>query len=178
MEFKTALFDENMLQRVIRRISHEIVEKNDTVEDICLIGIKTRGVPLAQRISKCIYDIENITIPVGMLDITQHRDDISDKSPDYTTTVSDISFDVTNKNVILVDDVIHTGRTVRAALDAIMSFGRPARIQLAAIVDRGHRELPIRADFVGKNIPTSKSEVIRVSLKEIDGKDIIELYSK
>ncbi len=178
MEFKTALFDENMLQRVIRRISHEIVEKNATVEDICLIGIKTRGVPLAKRISKCIYDIENISIPVGMLDITQHRDDISVKSPDYTTTVSDISFDVTNKNVILVDDVIHTGRTVRAALDAIMSFGRPARIQLAAIVDRGHRELPIRADFVGKNIPTSKSEIIRVSLKEIDGKDIIELYSK
>ena len=175
MEFKTALFDENMMMRVIRRISHEIIEKNENVKDICLVGIKTRGVPIAKRISDCIYNIENVRPPVGTLDISQHRDDI-DKNLEEKIPLSDIDFPITDKNVILVDDVVHTGRTVRAALDAIMTFGRPARIQLAAIVDRGHRELPIRADFVGKNVPTSKTEVIRVSIKEIDGKDIIELF--
>ena len=175
MEFKTALFDENMMMRVIRRISHEIIEKNENVKDICLVGIKTRGVPIAKRISDCIYNIENVRPPVGTLDISQHRDDI-DKESEEKTALSSIDFAITGKNVILVDDVVHTGRTVRAALDAIMTFGRPARIQLAAIVDRGHRELPIRADFVGKNVPTSKTEIIRVSIKEIDGKDIIELF--
>ncbi|MBE7045817.1 MAG: bifunctional pyr operon transcriptional regulator/uracil phosphoribosyltransferase PyrR [Ruminococcaceae bacterium] len=175
MEFKTALFDENMMMRVIRRISHEIIEKNENVNDICLVGIKTRGVPIAKRISDCIYNIENVRPPVGTLDISQHRDDI-DKDLSDKTALSNIDFAITDKNVILVDDVVHTGRTVRAALDAIMTFGRPAKIQLAAIVDRGHRELPIRADFVGKNVPTSKTEVIRVSIKEIDGKDIIELF--
>lgn len=175
MEFKTALFDENMMMRVIRRISHEIIEKNENVNDICLVGIKTRGVPIAKRISDCIYNIENVRPPVGTLDISQHRDDI-DKDSGNKTALSDIDFPITDKNVILVDDVVHTGRTVRAALDAIITFGRPAKIQLAAIVDRGHRELPIRADFVGKNVPTSKTEVIRVSIKEIDGKDIIELF--
>lgn len=175
MEFKTALFDENMMMRVIRRISHEIIEKNENVNDICLVGIKTRGVPIAKRISDCIYNIENVRPPVGTLDISQHRDDI-DKDLSDKTALSNIDFAITDKNVILVDDVVHTGRTVRAALDAIMTFGRPAKIQLAAIVDRGHRELPIRADFVGKNVPTSKTEVIRVSIREIDGKDIIELF--
>ena len=161
--------------RVIRRISHEIIEKNENIKDICLVGIKTRGVPIAKRIADCIYNIENIRPPVGILDISQHRDDI-DKDAGNKTALSSIDFAVTDKNIILVDDVVHTGRTVRAALDAIMTFGRPAKIQLAAIVDRGHRELPIRADFVGKNVPTSKSEIIRVSLKETDGKDIIELF--
>lgn len=175
MEFKTALFDENMMMRVIRRISHEIIEKNENLKDICLVGIKTRGVPIAKRISDCIYNIENVRPPVGTLDISQHRDDI-DKESEEESAQSSIDFTITGKNVILVDDVLHTGRTVRAALDAIMTFGRPAKIQLAAIIDRGHRELPIRADFVGKNVPTSKSEVIRVSIKEIDGKDTIELF--
>ena len=177
MEFKTALFDENMMMRVIRRISHEIIEKNENVNDICLVGIKTRGVPIAKRISDCIYNIENVRPPVGTLDISQHRDDI-DKASGNTVTLSSIDFAITDKNVILVDDVVHTGRTVRAALDAIMTFGRPAKIQLAAIVDRGHRELPIRADFVGKNVPTSKSEFISVKMPEYDGKCCAELYGE
>lgn len=179
MNFKASLFDENTLTHVIRRISHEIIEKNDDVNNICLVGIKTRGVPLAQRISDCIYKIEGARVPVGVLDITLYRDDLkynSDDSP--VVNGSEINFSIVGKNVILVDDVIYTGRTVRAALDALVSFGRPAKIQLAVIVDRGHRELPIRADYVGKNIPTSKSEIIQVKLNEIDGCDVIEIYQK
>lgn len=177
MKLKSTLIDEIAFGRTLTRISHEIIEKNETVDNICLIGIKTRGVPLAKRISERIYKIENKNIPVGILDITLYRDDIPDTSENEAiVNSSDIPFDVSGKNIILVDDVICTGRTVRAALDAVMSYGRPAKIQLAVFVDRGHRELPIRPDYVGKNIPTSRSEIVRVALKETDSTDSVEIY--
>lgn len=179
MKLKSELIDGNSFGRTLTRIAHEIIEKNEAVDSLCLIGIKTRGVPLAHRISECIYNIENKRVDVGMLDITLYRDDLSYYA-DRVPVVSNprLDFDISGKNVVLVDDVIYTGRTVRAALDALMSFGRPASIQLAVFVDRGHRELPIRADYVGKNIPTSKSEIIHVGVKEIDGRDTVELYEK
>ena len=177
MKLKSVLVDENTFSRTLKRISHEIIEKNSDLENLCLVGIKTRGVPLAKRISEYIFEIENKKIDVGMLDITLYRDDI-DTTDSPIVNETDIPFDIAKKSVVLVDDVIYTGRTVRAALDAIMSFGRPSKIQLAVFVDRGHRELPIRADYVGKNIPTSKNELVRVGIKECDGKDIIELYDK
>lgn len=177
MKLKSTLIDEISFGRTLTRISHEIIEKNESVDNICLIGIKTRGVPLAKRISERIHKIENKNIPVGILDITLYRDDIPNTSEtEAIVNSSDISFDVSGKNIILVDDVIFTGRTVRAALDAIMSYGRPAKIQLAVFVDRGHRELPIRPDYVGKNIPTSRNEIVRVALKETDSTDSVEIY--
>lgn len=179
MKLKSVLIDENAFGRTLTRISHEIIEKNDSVENICLVGIKTRGVPLARRISDCIFKIEKKKLEVGILDITLYRDDLSyaaENNPVLNS--SELPFDVSGKTVVLIDDVIYTGRTVRSALDAVMSYGRPDRIQLAVFVDRGHRELPIRPDYVGKNIPTSKSEIIHVGLKETDGKDIVELYEK
>ncbi|MDP4132855.1 MAG: bifunctional pyr operon transcriptional regulator/uracil phosphoribosyltransferase PyrR [Bacillota bacterium] len=178
MKFKAALFDESMLNRTIIRIAHQIIEKNESAQNLCLVGIKTRGVPIAQRLAKCIYEIEGRNINVGSLDITFYRDDLTIKEKDPVVKGENLPFSVEDKNVVLVDDVIYTGRTARAAMDALISCGRPATIQLAVLVDRGHRELPIRADFVGKNIPTSKSEVIHVRLKETDGEDIIELYEK
>ena len=179
MELKALIFDENALNRAIVRISHQIIEKNENVGDICLIGIHTRGVPLAKRLKNAIYNIENKNDNVGTLDITMHRDDISDfEHTEPVINKSDIKFDVTGKTVVLVDDVIYTGRTVRSALDAVMEYGRPARIQLAVMIDRGHRELPIRADYVGKNVPTSRHEIIKVNLKETDGKDDVVLYEK
>jgi len=175
MELKASLFDENAISRTIKRIAHEILEKNDSAENICLIGIKTRGLPLAQRIASCIYAIEGRVIPVAVLDVTMFRDDIT-TSKDGNNADFELPFSVTGKNVILVDDVIYTGRTVRAAMDAIIDKGRPAKIQLAVLVDRGHRELPIRPDYAGKNIPTSKSEVVRVKLCETDGADSVSLF--
>ena len=178
MEFKAMVSDEGAMKRAIVRISHEIIEKNENLDDLCLVGIKTRGVPLAKRIAECISNFEGKNINVGVLDITLHRDDrgASGKSDAQSGTV--IPFDVNGKNIVLVDDVIYTGRTTRAAIDAIISLGRPERIQLAVMVDRGHRELPIRADYVGKNIPTSKSEIIKVSISETDNKDSIEIFEK
>lgn len=174
MKLKASLYDENALGRAIVRIAHEIVENNESVDRLCLVGIKTRGIPFARRLSEAIEKIENKKIPVGILDITMHRDDIEPKSK--LENKSDISFDISGMDVVLTDDVIYTGRTVRAAMDALISYGRPARIQLAVLCDRGHRELPIRPDYIGKNIPTSKSELVSVKLKEIDGTDAIELY--
>lgn len=178
MELKALIFDENALNRAIVRISHQITEKNEDIENIVIIGIHTRGVPLAKRLKEEILKIENRELKVGTLDITMHRDDIDGIINEPVINKSDIKFDITGKTVILVDDVIYTGRTVRSALDAIMEFGRPARIQLAAMIDRGHRELPIRADYVGKNVPTSRHEIIKVNVREIDGKDSVELYEK
>ena len=175
MELKASLFDENAISRTIKRMAHEILEKNDSAENICLIGIKTRGLPLAQRIAACIYAIEGREIPVAMLDVTQFRDDIV--QPESGEEISfELPFSVAGKNVILVDDVIYTGRTVRAAMDAVIGKGRPAKIQLAVLVDRGHRELPIRPDYAGKNIPTSKSEIVRVRFCETDGEDSVSLF--
>lgn len=180
MEFKASLFDEKAINRVIVRIAHEIMENNITCKNLVIMGVKTRGVPIAERISSCIYEkIDNSKkIPVEQLDITAFRDDLTDKDAGFERLGNSIKENIDGKTVILADDVIYTGRTVRAAMDALMSIGRPARIQLAVMVDRGHRELPIRPDYVGKNIPTSRSEIIEVKLREIDGKDKIDIYEK
>lgn len=177
MKIKAVLFDENTLKKSIVRIAHQIVEKNENTDDICLVGIKTRGLPFADRLSEEISKIENKKINVGALDITMYRDDLSGKNEEKTNE-SRINFNITGKTVILTDDVIYTGRTVRCALEAIMSYGRPSKIQLAVVIDRGHRELPIRADYVGKNVPTARHESIRVNFREIDGYDSVELYEK
>lgn len=178
MLFKAALVDSKTFGRTLTRISHEIIEKNEETESLCLIGIKTRGIPLAKRIAECIHGFENKTVEVGTLDITMYRDDLSYAGGgEPVLNAAELPFDVNGKTVILVDDVIYTGRTARAAMDAVMSCGRPAKIQLAVFVDRGHRELPIRPDYVGKNIPTSKNEIVRLCIAEIDGADKVELYS-
>ncbi len=177
MKFKSHVFDEKAISRSIVRIAHEITEKNETTDDLIIAGIKTRGVPIAHRIADCIYEkIDNTKkIPVIVLDITGFRDDVK---KDTAPSAQNISETVEGKTVILTDDVICTGRTARAAMDALISLGRPGKIQLAVIVDRGHRELPIRADYVGKNIPTSKNESIEVKLKETDGIEMIDIYEK
>ncbi|NLA86356.1 MAG: bifunctional pyr operon transcriptional regulator/uracil phosphoribosyltransferase PyrR [Clostridiales bacterium] len=171
MKFKAQIMNEDDVSRVLVRMSHQIIEKNHGTENLCLIGIKTRGIPLARRIAKNIRDIDNADIDVGELDITLYRDDLTKISVDPVVTDTDtkVPFSVEGKTVVLVDDVIFTGRTARAAMEAVMKIGRPARIQLAVLVDRGHSELPIKATFVGKNIPTSLSEVIAVHLHEHDG---------
>lgn len=178
MKFKAKILEAADISRILTRMAHQIVEKNGGIENVVLIGIRTRGVPLAERLSEIIERIEGKRPLVGALDITLHRDDRHSK--DSTPIVSDtkVDFDVEGKTVVLVDDVIFTARTARAALDAIMSLGRPARIQLAAFIDRGHSELPIRANFVGKNIPTSLEEVIAVHLEEFDGEDSVSIYSR
>lgn len=165
---KALIMDETTMMRAISRISHEIIEKNNGVEDIVLIGIQRRGVPLARRIAQKIKEVEGKEVQVGILDITLYRDDLSLLNEHPVINGTEIDFQLVGKVVILVDDVLYTGRTVRAAIDAIMDIGRPKMIQLAILVDRGHRELPIRADYVGKNVPTSKSEVINVKVTEID----------
>lgn len=170
MKIKTEIMDGKALDRALTRITHEIIERNKGIEDLVLLGIKTRGVNLAKRICEKIRNIEGNELPVGSLDITSYRDDIKSKDmPGEDTT--DISFDITGKKVILVDDVLYTGRTVRAAMDAIVDMGRPLSIQLAVLVDRGHREFPIRADYVGKNVPTSRSEMVIVNVMETDDMD-------
>lgn len=168
---KAQIMDEKAIERALVRIAHEIIEKNRGVQNVALIGIKRRGVPLAQRIAREIKKIENVTVSVGVLDITLYRDDLSSLNDQPVLNSTSIDFDVTGKTVILVDDVLYTGRTVRAALDAIVDIGRPNSIQLAILIDRGHRELPIRADYVGKNVPTSKTEIVNVNVVEVDGLD-------
>lgn len=163
------LMDETAMNRALTRISHEIIEANKGARDLILVGIQTRGVPIAQELAKKIKATEGIDVPVETLDITFYRDDLGKKFPQPVYGESTLKIDLIDKTVILVDDVIFTGRTARAAMDAIMDHGRPDYIKLATLVDRGHRELPIRADFVGKNIPTSKKENVRVMIKEIDG---------
>ena len=164
--------------RALARIAHEIVEKNKGAEDVVLVGMRTRGVPLAKRIAEIIEGFEGTSIPVGTLDIGLYRDDISPselKSGNQSCT--DITTSITDRRVILVDDVLYTGRSIRAAMDALMDMGRPSSIQLAVLIDRGHRELPIRADYVGKNIPSSTDEEIQVQLEEIDGVDEVVIGS-
>ncbi len=157
------------IARALKRIAHEIIERNRGLENVVLVGIRTRGVPLAARIQEHLESIENREVPVGALDIALHRDDFHLRSASPKT--SQIGFDVSGKTVVLVDDVLFTGRTIRAALDALNDFGRPSAVQLAVLVDRGHRELPIRADFVGKNAPTSKDERVQVRLEPLDSDD-------
>ncbi len=178
MKYKSTILDEAAMMRTLVRIAHEIIERNETTDNLCLVGIKTRGVPIAEMLAEKIKSIGGNDIPVGTLDITFYRDDLSERADSPTIADTDIPFDITDKNTVLVDDVIFTGRTVRAAMDALINRGRPATVQLAVLVDRGHRELPIRPDFVGKNIPTSKSEVVAVNLNSIDGKCSIELYER
>ncbi len=175
MKFKSSLFDEKMINRTLFRISNEIIEKNKGASDLVLIGVLTRGLPMAERIRKNIQKIEGSDVPTGSIDITLYRDDLSELSDKPIVNATSFDFDIKDKNVILLDDVIFTGRTVRAALDAILAIGRPKTIQLAVLVDRGHRELPIRADYVGKNVPTSFNEIIAVKFIEIDGVDGIDL---
>ncbi|MBO9130242.1 bifunctional pyr operon transcriptional regulator/uracil phosphoribosyltransferase PyrR [Bacillus sp. 165] len=180
MDAKAVVLDEQMIRRALTRISHEIIERNKGVEDCILVGIKTRGIFIAKRLAERIQQIEGKIIPVGELDITLYRDDLTLQTKDNEPLVkgSDIPVDITNKKVVLVDDVLYTGRTVRSAMDALIDIGRPSQIQLAVLVDRGHRELPVRADYVGKNIPTSGAERIVVALMEIDQEDKVSIYEK
>lgn len=172
---KAKIMDEKAIGRAITRISHEIIERNKGIENVVLIGIKTRGVPVASRIADKIETIEGQRIQTGEMDITLYRDDLSKKQIDPVVNSTKIDFDITDKTVVLVDDVLYTGRTVRSALNALMDVGRPKAIQLAVLVDRGHRELPIRADYVGKNVPTSRSEIISVKLSECDTEDSVSI---
>ena len=175
MKQKAQLMDDKAIGRAITRISHEIIERNKGIEDVVLVGIKTRGVPIADRISKKIEQIEGSKVDTGQIDITLYRDDLKTINTDPVVNGSNIDFNINDKIVILVDDVLYTGRTVRSALDAVVDIGRPKAIQLAVLVDRGHRELPIRADYVGKNVPTSKDEIISVKLSEIDEEDSVTI---
>ena len=170
---KAEIIDADGLRRIVTRIAHEIVERNKGVEDLVLVGIRRRGVPLANRMAEKIKEFEGRAPAEGSLDITLYRDDLSTVSHQPVVGSSEIPVDIHNKVIVLVDDVLYTGRTVRAAMDALIDFGRPRAIQLAVVIDRGHRELPIRADFVGKNVPTSSKEVIGVKLAEIDGVDSV-----
>lgn len=161
--------DEKAIIRATTRIAHEIIEKNKGVEDLVLVGVKTRGIPFAKRLAKKIFEIEGKEVPVLTLDITLYRDDLTEIDTNPVVEDTKFELDITGKIVVLVDDVLYTGRTVRAALDALVDKGRPKKVQLAVLIDRGHRELPIRPDFVGKNVPTSKLEVVSVKFEEVDG---------
>ena len=173
---KAKILDQDGVRRSLIRIAHEILERNNGVENLVLIGIRRRGAPLAQRLAEQIMAIEGSQIPVGILDITLYRDDLTTLAHQPLVRSTEIHFRVCGKKVVLVDDVIYTGRTIRAALDAIIDLGRPQVIQLAVLVDRGHRELPIRPDYVGKNIPTSGKESVLVQISEIDGNDGVIIY--
>jgi pyrimidine operon attenuation protein / uracil phosphoribosyltransferase len=175
MHIKAKLVDQTSLQRIITRISHEILERNKGSKNLVLMGMRTRGEFLANRIHTKIKEIEGIELPLGVLDVTLYRDDFRTRMKQPEVSVSNITFDVNDKNIILIDDVLYTGRTVRSALNALMDLGRPQTIQFCVLVDRGHRELPIRADYVGKNIPTSINEEVKVKMEEVDGEDAIYL---
>jgi len=178
METRTeiSLLEQRDMQRALTRIAHEIVEGNHGAQGLALVGIRRRGVPLAQRLGAMIAGFEGVQVPVGEVDITFYRDDLTTRSPQPETHGAQFPFQVDGLHLVMVDDVIYTGRTARAAMDAIMDRGRPASIKLAVLVDRGHRELPIRADYVGKNVPTSKQERIHVLVEEIDGRDGVTLH--
>lgn len=178
MKEKAKILDKEAISRSLTRIAHEIVEKNKGTQELCLIGIRNRGVYLAKRLAGLIKNIENEDVAVGALDITLYRDDLALASGKPIVRKTEIDFDINNKTVVLVDDVLYTGRTIRAALDALIDFGRPKSIQLAVLIDRGHRELPIRADYAGKNIPTSKGESIEVRLQETEGSDEVVIVER
>jgi pyrimidine operon attenuation protein/uracil phosphoribosyltransferase len=175
---KTRILDKEDIDRALQRIAHEIVEKIKSTEEIVIIGIKNRGAYLGARLAVNIEKISGAKVPVGALDITLYRDDLTEASSQPVVHATEIDFDIESKKIVLVDDVLYTGRTIRCALDALIDFGRPSQIQLAVLVDRGHRELPIRADYVGKNVPTSLKEIIEVKLTETEGKDEVMLCEK
>lgn len=171
LQAKKVIMDEIAMKRALTRIAHEIIERNKGVEKVALIGIRRRGGPLAVRLAELINEIEGVKVPVGILDITLYRDDLTTLASQPQVHRTEVFFNINDMNIVLVDDVMYTGRTVRAAMDALIDLGRPRSIQLAVLVDRGHRELPVRADFIGKNVPTSHSETIAVLVKEIDDRD-------
>lgn len=175
---KTKILDREDIDRALQRIAHEIVEKLKSTDDIVIVGIKNRGAYLGQRLADKLKSITGKAVPVGALDITLYRDDLTEASEQPVVHATEINFDIDEKKIILVDDVLYTGRTIRCALDALIDLGRPGQIQLAVLVDRGHRELPIKADYVGKNVPTSLKEVVEVRLLEADGKDEVVLCEK
>ncbi len=175
MKLKSSIMDENAVKRSLTRITHEIIEKNNGTENLCLLGIRRRGVPLARELAANLKRFEDVDVPVGSIDISLYRDDLTELGETPETGKTDIPFDITGKKLIIVDDVIYTGRTARAAIDAVFHYGRPKLIQLAVLIDRGHRELPIRPDYVGKNIPTSHSEVVSVLVEEYDGRTGVDL---
>ena len=175
---KAILMNEEEMGRALKRMAHQILENNQGAGNIVFLGIKRRGVPLAKALARNIKIIENTNVPVGELDITLYRDDLTEIKQGPVVTASDVPFDIAGRDVILVDDVLYTGRTVRAALDAISGYGRASTVQLAVLIDRGHRELPIRADYVGKNVPTSKSELIAVNMTDLDGENRVKLFSE
>ena len=176
----TVVMDADRIGRTLTRIAHEIVERNKGVEDLALVGVRTRGVPIARRIARALREITGDEIPTGALDITLYRDDLMRHAvgPQPLVRRTEIQFSIDNFKILLVDDVLYTGRTTRAALDALTDFGRPKSIQLVALVDRGHRELPIKADYVGKNVPTARTESVQVKLRELDGTDEVLLQGK
>lgn len=180
MKEKAQILDQAAINRALTRIAHEILERNKGVDDLILIGIKTRGIPLSERLRAKIKQIEGVEIPIGEIDITLYRDDLTHVTKESSPQVNKTSIEtnIDGKKVILVDDVLFTGRTVRAAMDALVDLGRPAQIQLAVLVDRGHRELPIRADYIGKNIPTSQEEIVTVQLEEHDELDLVSINEK
>ncbi|WP_019584996.1 bifunctional pyr operon transcriptional regulator/uracil phosphoribosyltransferase PyrR [Deinococcus apachensis] len=173
---KATILTADEVRRALTRIAHEIVERNKGAQNLALIGIHTRGIPLAERLAQKLSELEGVQVPTGRLDITLYRDDLSEVAHQPIIRETQVPFDLARRRVVLVDDVLYTGRTVRAALDALIDLGRPESIQLAVLVDRGHRELPIRADYVGKNLPTARSEVVKVKLAETDGVDVVELH--
>ncbi len=175
MKIKATLVDETSLSRIITRMAHEILEKNKGSNNLVLMGLRTRGEFLAKRIHSKVEEIEKLNIPLGILDVTLYRDDFRTRLKQPQVSVSNITFDINEKDIILIDDVLFTGRTIRSALCALMDYGRPSTIQLCVLVDRGHRDLPITADYVGKNIPTSIDEEVRVRLSEVDGEDAVYL---
>ena len=174
MRLKAHIMDDKQIDRALSRIAHEIVERNEP-HRLALVGIRTRGVPLAETLARKIAEFEGAEVATGTVDVTLYRDDLSQIAPHPVLQATELNFEVDGRDVVLVDDVLFTGRTVRAAMDALMDFGRPRSIQLAVLVDRGHRELPIRADYVGKNVPTSLREVIKVTCAEIDGEDQVTI---
>ena len=174
MEKKAIIMDENAIRRAVTRITYEILERNRGAENLCIVGILSRGVVLAERIAQKIYELEQVQVDFGALDITPYRDDRTSNEAHHAK--STIHFPVQDKRVVIVDDVLYTGRSCRAAIDAILALGRPQCMQLAVLVDRGHRELPIRPDYIGKNVPTAQTETIRVMMKEIDGTDCVVIY--
>lgn len=173
---KAIILTADEVRRAMIRVAHEIIERNKGAESLAVIGIHTRGIPLAERLASKLSELEGVNVPTGVLDITLYRDDLTEVAHQPIIRETNVSFDLTACRVILVDDVLYTGRTVRAALDALIALGRPQSIQLAVLVDRGHRELPIRADYVGKNLPTAKHEVVKVKLAETDQEDVVELW--
>ena len=176
LEFKADIMDKSAMERALRRIAHEIIENNRGVDGLTLVGIQRRGVTLAKMLQEMIEQVEGVRLPLGVLDITFYRDDLSILSEHPVVNATDLPFQVQDAKIVMVDDVLFTGRTARAAMDAICDMGRPSLIQLAVMVDRGHRELPIRADYVGKNLPTSKSELVGVHVPEFDGDMSVVLY--